>query len=100
MQAGEAKDKIVIITGAGRGIGRAIAERFGSEGSRVILADINKEAGENVADGIEDMHAAAQLPQSSVNGSVMPKHRQASRLMQPLGRSASAFDAERVRRLP
>ena len=52
MQAGEAKDKIVIITGAGRGIGRAIAERFGSEGSRVILADINKEAGENVADGI------------------------------------------------
>lgn len=52
MQAGEAKDKIVIITGAGRGIGRAIAERFGSEGSRVILADINKEAVENVADGI------------------------------------------------
>ena len=31
------KDKVVIITGAGRGIGRATAHRFAREGARVVL---------------------------------------------------------------
>lgn len=32
---------IVLVTGAARGIGRAIALRFGSEGARVIVNDVN-----------------------------------------------------------
>ncbi len=31
------KDKVAIVTGAGRGIGRAIAIRFGQEGARVVV---------------------------------------------------------------
>lgn len=35
------KDKVAIVTGAARGIGRAIAERLCEEGMRVMLADID-----------------------------------------------------------
>ena len=33
--------KTVVITGGGRGIGRALAERFGRDGARVALLDVN-----------------------------------------------------------
>jgi 2-hydroxycyclohexanecarboxyl-CoA dehydrogenase len=40
------KDKTVVVTGAASGIGRALAKRFGEEGSVVAILDIN-EAGAN-----------------------------------------------------
>jgi NAD(P)-dependent dehydrogenase (short-subunit alcohol dehydrogenase family) len=49
---GRIENKIALITGAGSGIGRAIAERFVAEGAHVIAADIN---------GSEDK-LAAELP--------------------------------------
>ncbi len=34
------RDKIAVITGGARGIGRAIAERYADEGARVVIADL------------------------------------------------------------
>jgi len=44
--------KVAIITGAGHGIGKAIAKCYGAHGMKVVCADINTEQGESVADSI------------------------------------------------
>ena len=41
------KDKVAIVTGGGGGIGRGIARRFGKEGARVAVADVNVANGES-----------------------------------------------------
>jgi 3-oxoacyl-[acyl-carrier protein] reductase len=48
------KDKIAIVTGAGRGIGRAVALRFAQEGAKVVIAEIIQENAEKVAQEIVD----------------------------------------------
>jgi NAD(P)-dependent dehydrogenase (short-subunit alcohol dehydrogenase family) len=44
--------KRAIVTGAGAGIGRAIALRFAGEGARVAIADVDEEAAKKVASEI------------------------------------------------
>src|SRR5215472_5918900 len=43
------KHKIAFVTGAGNGIGRAIAVRFAAEGARVVIDDVNDAGGEETA---------------------------------------------------
>src|SRR3954467_10523193 len=38
------QDKVAIITGAGRGIGRATAIKFATEGAKVVVCDLNEES--------------------------------------------------------
>ena len=47
--------KVALITGAGIGIGRCAAELFASHGARIVVAEINEEAGRETAARI---HAA------------------------------------------
>ncbi len=48
-----------IVTGAGSGIGRAIAERLGADGYRVLVNDLSLERAETVAAGIRAKGGAA-----------------------------------------
>jgi 3-oxoacyl-[acyl-carrier protein] reductase len=43
------KDKVAVVTGAGSGIGRAIALRFAAEGARVVVAELNEASGGETA---------------------------------------------------
>jgi NAD(P)-dependent dehydrogenase (short-subunit alcohol dehydrogenase family) len=47
------KDKVAIVTGSGAGIGRAIATTFAREGARVIVADMDEEAGRETVTAIQ-----------------------------------------------
>jgi 3-oxoacyl-[acyl-carrier protein] reductase len=46
------KDKVAVITGAGQGIGLAIAEKLASRGADVVIADVNLEKAEEAASSI------------------------------------------------
>lgn len=46
-------DKVAIITGGGSGIGAATARRFAAEGAAVIVADMDPEAGREIAEEIQ-----------------------------------------------
>lgn len=48
----ELADRIVIVTGGARGVGRGIAERLAELGARVVIGDVLVEPGQAVAKGI------------------------------------------------
>jgi NAD(P)-dependent dehydrogenase (short-subunit alcohol dehydrogenase family) len=55
----ELKDKLAIITGAGKGIGKAIAQKFFEEGALVALWDIDLHGVENVAGSLDSSEERA-----------------------------------------
>jgi len=48
-------DKVVLITGAGRGIGRAMALRFAQEGAHIVAADVEPTLAESTAEAVREL---------------------------------------------
>lgn len=67
--AGRLDGKACVVTGAGRGIGRAIALAFASEGADVVVNDVDAEAARSVVKEIEELGTRASLEDSAI-GSV------------------------------
>lgn len=55
------ENRIALITGAARGIGRAIALRFAAEGARIIASDLDAEGAEGVAREIREAGGTASF---------------------------------------
>jgi NAD(P)-dependent dehydrogenase (short-subunit alcohol dehydrogenase family) len=51
--------KVVLVTGAGGGIGAACARRLGAAGATVVVTDVDEGAAKNVADAIEKAGSTA-----------------------------------------
>jgi 3-oxoacyl-[acyl-carrier protein] reductase len=50
MDKGKLEGRVAVVTGAGQGIGRSIAERYGQEGAKVAVVDIVEENAQETAD--------------------------------------------------
>ena len=64
---GRLQDKVIVVTGAAQGIGEAYAKGLAAEGAKVVAADINEEAGNQVAKQIEADGGAAMFVRCDVS---------------------------------
>ncbi len=67
LSPGRFDGKVVVVTGAAQGIGRAVAERVAAEGGTVVLVD-RSEIAEEVADGINERADAGSGRATAVTG--------------------------------
>ena len=49
------QDRVVVITGGGGGIGLASARRLAAEGARVVVGDVDAEAGKSAAEAVDGL---------------------------------------------
>jgi NAD(P)-dependent dehydrogenase (short-subunit alcohol dehydrogenase family) len=61
------RDRVAVVTGAASGIGLALAERFASEGMKVVMADIEGPALTTAADGVRRTAGAVMAVEVDVS---------------------------------
>ena len=88
--------KVAIVTGAGRGIGRATAELLAAHGARVVLADIDAKPGEETAESVRAAGGEAITLAGDVTDPAFP-----GRLLQDtLGSSGRSMSLSTTRATP
>ena len=64
---GRLEGKTAIVTGAAQGIGRAIADAFAAQGARLVIADLQEDAGQAVVDELRACGADADFVKTDVS---------------------------------
>lgn len=59
--AGQEGTRLVVVTGAGSGIGLAVAHRLHADGFHVVVADVNRSAAEEVKQELDRLRPAAAM---------------------------------------
>src|ERR1700746_1841360 len=79
------EQRIAIVTGAGQGIGRAIARGFAREGAGVVIADVNEESARTVKNEIEAGGGRALVIRTDVSNEISVRA-MAKKSLEELGR--------------
>lgn len=59
------KNKTAIITGAASGFGEGIARRFAKEGAQIVVADLNEEAGQKIANELNGIFVKTDVSKNA-----------------------------------
>ena len=105
------RDKVDLITGGAAGIGKATAERFAEEGARVVICDVNQQAGEAAVRDLgteADFYRVDVTDRTAVDGwveSVLAKYGQVDILVNNAGIVRDSLlvkmkDGELIKQMP
>ena len=65
--SGRLDGKVIVITGAGQGIGAGLARRFGREGARIVVAEMNPDTGARTVDEVKEVGGDAVFVATDVS---------------------------------